>query len=134
MQSVGEGRSSAAEARSYLNAMTMRQNYWTLGAFCAAYCRVVSIHHAIEDAQLFPDLKAADESLEPILDRLRDEHEGIAKGLSDIDAALVATGGDEERLHDTEGVVNHVSDPFLAHLNDEEEKLVEPIKRLGIKV
>lgn len=39
IQEVREGRSTAGEARSYLNAMTMRQNYWTLGAFCAAYCR-----------------------------------------------------------------------------------------------
>ena len=134
IQEVREGRSSAAEARSYLNAMTMRQNYWTLGAFCAAYCRVVSIHHAIEDAQLFPDLKAADQSLTPILDRLRHEHEGIAKVLSDIDAALVATVEDEERLDDTEEAVDHLSDPLLAHLKYEEEQLVEPIKRLGIKV
>jgi hemerythrin-like domain-containing protein len=134
IQEVREGRSGAAEARSYLNTMTMRQNYWTLGAFCAAYCRVVSIHHAIEDASLFPDLKAADQSLAPILNRLRDEHEGIAKVLSDIDAALVATMEDEERLDDTEEAVDHLSDTLLAHLEYEEEQLVEPITRLGIKV
>jgi hemerythrin-like domain-containing protein len=134
IQEVREGRSGAAEARSYLNTMTMRQNYWTLGAFCAAYCRVVSIHHAIEDASLFPDLKAADQSLAPILNRLRDEHEGIAKVLSDIDAALVATMEDEERLDDTEEAVDHLRDTLLAHLEYEEEQLVEPITRLGIKV
>jgi hemerythrin-like domain-containing protein len=134
IQEVREGRSSAAEARSYLNGMTMRQNYWTLGAFCAAYCRVVSIHHAIEDAQLFPDLKAADQSLTPILDRLRHEHEGIAKVLSDIDTALVAMVEDEERLDETEEAVDHLSDALLAHLKYEEEQLVEPIERLGIKV
>jgi hemerythrin-like domain-containing protein len=134
IQEVREGRSGASEARSYLNTMTMRQNYWTLGAFCAAYCRVVSIHHAIEDASLFPDLKAADQSLTPILDRLRDEHEGIAKVLGDIDAALVATMEDEERLNDTEEAVDHLSDTLLAHLKYEEEQLVEPIKRLGINV
>ena len=134
IQEVREGRSSAAEARSYLNAMTMRQNYWTLGAFCAAYCRVVSIHHAIEDASLFPDLKAADQSLAPILERLSDEHEGIAKVLSDIDAALVATVEDENRLDGTQAAVDHLSDALLAHLKYEEEQLVEPIGRLGIKV
>ena len=134
IQEVREGRSSASEARSYLNTMTMRQNYWTLGAFCAAYCRVVSIHHAIEDASLFPDLKAADQSIAPILDRLKHEHEGIAKVLSDIDTALVATVEDEERLDDTEEAVDHLSDALLAHLKYEEEQLVEPIERLGIKV
>jgi hypothetical protein len=42
IEEVRTGRSTASEARSYLSTMTMRQNYWTLGAFCAAYGRVVS--------------------------------------------------------------------------------------------
>lgn len=49
---VAVGRSSAAVARSLINEMSMRQNYWSLGAFCATYCRVLTIHHALEDANL----------------------------------------------------------------------------------
>lgn len=134
IQEVREGRSSAAEARSYINSMTMRQNYWTLGAFCAAYCRVVSVHHAIEDQQLFPDLKAADHSLEPVLERLQHEHEGIAKVLAEIDAGLVAMVEDEEGLDDAKSAVEHLSDALLAHLKYEEEQLLEPIGRLGIRI
>jgi hemerythrin-like domain-containing protein len=131
---VREGRSSAAEARSYINAMTMRQNYWTLGAFCAAYCRVVSVHHAIEDQQLFPDLRAADQSLGPVLARLQHEHEGIAEVLGEIDAGLVAMVEDEARLDEADTAVEHLSDALLAHLKYEEEQLLEPIGRLGIRI
>jgi alkanesulfonate monooxygenase SsuD/methylene tetrahydromethanopterin reductase-like flavin-dependent oxidoreductase (luciferase family) len=131
---VGEGRASAAEARSYLNQMTMRQNYWTLGAFCAAYCRVVSVHHAIEDEHMFPDLKAADQSLGPILDQLRREHEGIAEVLAEIDSALVAMVEDESRLGETQGAVDHLTEVLLAHLAREEAQLLEPIGRLSIRV
>ncbi len=134
IQEVRGGRTTAAEARSYLNTMTMRQNYWTLGAFCAAYCRVVSVHHAIEDQSLFPDLKAADQSLGPILERLQHEHEGIAKVLGDIDAALVAMVEDNERLDDTQAAVDHLSDALLAHLKYEEDQLLEPIGRLAIRI
>ncbi len=134
IEEVRGGRSTAAEARSYLNAMTMRQNYWTLGAFCAAYCRVVSVHHAIEDQQLFADLKAADQSLGPILERLRYEHEGIAKVLGEVDAALVAMVEDEKGLDDTQTAVEHLSDALLAHLRYEEDQLLEPIGRLAIRV
>ncbi len=134
IEEVREGRSTAADARSYLNNMTMRQNYWTLGAFCAAYCRVVSVHHAIEDQQLFEDLKAADQSLGPILERLRHEHEGIAEVLGQIDAALVAMVDDEKRLDDTEKSVEHLSDALLAHLKYEEDQLLEPIGRLAIRI
>ncbi len=112
----------------------MRQKYLTLGAFCAAYCRVVSVHHAIEDQQLFRDLKDADESLGPILERLQDEHEGIAKVLGEVDGALVAMVEDERRLDETQTAVDHLSDALLAHLKYEKEQLLEPIGRLAIRV
>jgi hemerythrin-like domain-containing protein len=131
---VREGRSTAAEARSYLNTMTMRQNYWTLGAFCAAYCRVVSVHHAIEDQQLFRDLEDADMSLGPVLARLKHEHEGIAEVLREVDAALVAMVADEQRLDETQTAVDHLSEALLAHLKYEEEQLLEPIDRLAIQI
>jgi hemerythrin-like domain-containing protein len=129
---VREGRSTAAEARSYLNTMTMRQNYWTLGAYCAAYCRVVSMHHAIEDQQLFRDLEDADTSLGSVIARLKREHEGIAEVLGEVDAALVAMVGDEQRLDETQTAVDHLSEALLAHLKYEEEQLLEPIGRLAI--
>jgi hemerythrin-like domain-containing protein len=131
---VREGRSTAAEARSYLNTMTMRQNYWTLGAFCAAYCRVVSMHHAIEDQQLFRDLESADTSLGSVLARLKHEHEGIAEVLRRVDAALVAMVADEQRLDETQTAVDHLSEALLAHLKYEEEQLLEPIGRLAIRI
>jgi alkanesulfonate monooxygenase SsuD/methylene tetrahydromethanopterin reductase-like flavin-dependent oxidoreductase (luciferase family)/hemerythrin-like domain-containing protein len=131
---VADGRTSAARARTYLNRMTMRQNYWTLGAFCAAYCRVVSVHHAIEDEHMFPDLRAADQSLGPILDRLREEHEGIAAVLAEIDAALVSMVEDEDRLDGARGAVDHLSDILLAHLRREEDELLGPIGRLSIRI
>lgn len=34
---VDSRRAAVADARSYLNQMTLRQNYWTLGAFCSGY-------------------------------------------------------------------------------------------------
>ncbi len=114
--------------------MTMRQNYWTLGAFCTAYCRVVSVHHAIEDQQLFPDLKAADQSLGPVLERLHTDHEAIAKLLAEIDEALVAMIEDDHRLDRTQGAVARLSEALLAHLALEEDSLLEPIGRLAIRV
>jgi hypothetical protein len=114
--------------------MTIRQNAWTLGAFCAAYCRVVSVHHAIEDEQLFPDLKAADQALAPILERLRHEHEGIAGRLEEVDAALVAMIEDDRRIDGTRDAVDRLGDVLVAHLRFEEDQLLGPIGRLSIRV
>src|SRR5688500_3143877 len=134
IRDVRRGAAEPAEARSYLNQMAMRQNYWTLGAFCAAYCRVLSMHHAIEDQRMFPDLRRGDESLGPVLDRLAAEHEVIARVLDEVDRALVAMVADESRLDGTEEAVDRLADALLTHLQDEEDALLGPIGRLGLTV
>jgi len=134
MDQVAAGRTSAAAARSHLHQMTMRQNYWTFGAFCAAYCRVVTVHHAIEDAHLFRDLRRADPSLTPVLERLSEEHEAIAARITDLDAALVAVIGDEGRLDDATAAVDRLAAALLPHLQVEEDHLLGPITALGIQV
>ena len=79
-------------------------------------------------------LKAADQSLAPVIERLQHEHEGIAKVLAAVDAALVATVEDEEQLDGAQSAVEHLSDALLAHLQYEEDNLLEPIGRLAIQV
>src|SRR5205823_4425946 len=56
LDQVRRGLLSAGVARSGLHAMTIRQNNWTLGAYCASYCRIVNGHHALEDSGVFPHL------------------------------------------------------------------------------
>ena len=55
---VREGSLDAVSARSAINEMTMRQNDWTMGAYCASYCRIVTGHHSLEDEAIFPHLCA----------------------------------------------------------------------------
>jgi hemerythrin-like domain-containing protein len=95
---------------------------------------VVTVHHAIEDAHLFRDLRRADPSLGPVLDRLADEHQAIAARITDLDAALVAMIDDPARLDDAEAAVDRLADALLPHLRVEEDQLLDPIDRLGIRV
>ena len=131
---VAVGRSSAAAARSLINEMSMRQNYWSLGAFCATYCRVLTIHHAIEDANLFADLKSRDRELAPVIERLSEEHEVVAAVLTRLDAALVAMVDDEEHFSRVQVEVERLTDILLSHLAYEEQELLGPIARLGIGI
>jgi hemerythrin-like domain-containing protein len=131
---VAVGRSSAAVARSLINEMSMRQNYWALGAFCATYCRVLTIHHAIEDSNLFVDLESRDAELGPVIERLSEEHEVVAAVLTRLDAALVAMIDDPQQLTMVQTEVERLSDVLLSHLDYEEEELLGPIARLGIRI
>ena len=131
---VAAGHSTAAVARSLINEMSMRQNYWSLGAFCATYCRVLTIHHAIEDSNLFVDLRSRDESLGPVIERLSEEHEVVAAVLTRLDAALVAMVENPQNLGTVQNEVDRLTDVLLSHLDYEEAELLAPIARLGIRI
>ncbi|MEQ4716944.1 LLM class flavin-dependent oxidoreductase [Nonomuraea sp. B19D2] len=129
---VAAGTLDAGAARSHINTMTMRQNNWTLGAYCESYCRLVTMHHSAEDAMVFPNLRRAEPGLAPVLDRLQEEHHAIHKVIERVDRALVAFVGDPAGLADLRTTVDLLTDTLLSHLSYEERELVEPLARHGI--
>ncbi|WP_308119413.1 LLM class flavin-dependent oxidoreductase [Streptomyces sp. JJ38] len=128
------GRDEPAAARSLLNTMTLRQNYWSLGAFCATYCRLVTNHHLLEDEVMFPRLREAEPDLAPVLDRLEKEHDLIAGLIVRLDLALVAMVDDPSRLEEVRRVLDRLGECLLSHLSYEEEQLLGPIAEHSVVV
>ncbi|WST73073.1 hemerythrin domain-containing protein [Streptomyces uncialis] len=131
---VAAGRQDAASARSLINSLTLRQNYWTLGSFCTAYSRTLTTHHTIEDQFMFPELREKQDSLGPVVERLEQEHEVIAEALSRLDAALVTLVQDDSRMGEVQDLTQVLDRILTSHLDYEEEELVEPLDRLRINV
>lgn len=131
---VADGGLSPAAARSLINRMTVRQNYWTLGAFCAQYCRVVTVHHTIEDRHMFPALRREDEALSAVLDRLQEEHQIIAEVVERFDRGLVALIEDPSGIAGVRKFANELGDALLSHLAYEEDELLGPLGRSSILV
>ena len=128
---VQDGAMTAGAARSALNDMALRQNDWALGAFCSRYCGIVTQHHGIEDASVFPHLEQNDPKLPPVIRRLTQEHLVIHDAIQAVDAALVhhinhADGFD--RIH---AAIDFLTDSLRSHLSYEEQELVEPLARIG---
>ena len=128
---VRDGALSAGEARSALNTMALRQNDWTLGAFCARYCFAVASHHGLEDDAVFPHLIRSDPGLGPVIERLGDEHLVIHDAIEGVDAALVHHIGNPEDFTGLQRALDLLTDALLSHLSYEEHELVEPLARLG---
>ena len=128
---VREGTISAADARSELNEMALRQNNWTLGAFCARYCAVVAQHHGLEDDAIFPHLARSEPELAPVIDRLVDEHVVIGDAIQRVDRALVGHIADPTDFTPIQEAIDFLTDALLSHLSYEEQQLVEPLARLG---
>jgi hypothetical protein len=132
VEQVAEGAVDVAAARSEINTMTMRQNNWTLGAYCESFCRVVTMHHTLEDRTLYPQLRRGDARLGPVLDRLTEEHRVIHDVLERVDAALVATVSDPNGITELASAVDLLTDTLLSHLSYEERELVEPMARMPL--
>lgn len=139
LEQVRRGHLSVGAARSVVNTMTMRQNNWTLGAYCESYCRVVTGHHTLEDASVFPHLRRSDPSLGPVLDRLHEEHEVIHDVLEQFDRALVRLVGSDgsgqagaEVLDGVQASLDLLTDTLLSHLAYEERELIGPLSRHGL--
>jgi Luciferase-like monooxygenase/Hemerythrin HHE cation binding domain len=129
---VAAGSLDAGEARNEISKLTMRQNQWTVGAYCESYCRLVGLHHTIEDASLFTGLRRMDGRLAPVTGRLSEEHEVIAGLLSRVDAALVALVTDPVRgMPAVRAAVDLLTDALLSHLSYEERQILEPLARFG---
>ncbi len=131
VEQVREGSMEVGQARSVINAMTMRQNDWTLGAYCARYCTMVTSHHTREHVAIFPHLRAAEPGLAPVIDRLEAEHVVIHHTLERLDAGLIGLlrePGDFTMLDDA---LAYLVDAMNSHLAYEEREIVEPIARHG---
>ena len=129
---VADGALDVAAARSAISRLTLRQNAWSVGAYCASYCRVVTVHHTIEDVRMFPGLRAEDERLGPVLDRLAAEHRVIHGLLEAVDQALVSLVTDPTALTPLTRALDRLSERLRSHLQYEEEQLVGPLNRYGI--
>ncbi len=62
----------------------------SLGAHCLTFCAAVSRHHRGEDAELFPQVVAADPALAAAVDQLQHDHNLIGFLLRDLTAAVQA--------------------------------------------
>jgi alkanesulfonate monooxygenase SsuD/methylene tetrahydromethanopterin reductase-like flavin-dependent oxidoreductase (luciferase family) len=129
---VAAGSLDVATARTEINKLTMRQNQWTVGAYCESYCRLVGLHHTLESTALFPGLARLDSRLAPVTARLHAEHEVIAGVLSRVDSALVSLVTDPVRgMPSVRAAVDLLTDALLSHLSYEEYQLLEPLARFG---
>jgi deazaflavin-dependent oxidoreductase (nitroreductase family) len=88
---------------------------------CLTLCQGLHGHHSKEDEHLFPGLESRDPALAPVLDRLREEHQVIARLLEQLQSVLRA---DDLAPAALLAEVERLTRELEAHLDYEEEQLV----------
>lgn len=92
---------------------------------------VVTRHHGLEDGAIFPHLRQSDAELEPVIDRLAEEHLAIHDAIEAVDRALVHQLQNPGELDGLQGAIDLLTGALLSHLSYEERELVEPLARHG---
>ncbi len=131
VESVESGAVTPSDAVTSLDQFALRQNNWTIGAYCAAYYRMIALHHGLEYSDVFPHLRTCEEQLEPVIDRLSEEHHVIHDVLARLDRALVELVANPNDFKELRRATDILTDALLSHLAYEERDLVEPLARYG---
>ncbi|MGW4793302.1 nitroreductase/quinone reductase family protein [Nonomuraea sp. NPDC004297] len=88
---------------------------------CLTMCQGLHVHHSHEDRFVFPAMEGRYPELAPVMERLRAEHETIARLLDELRTLLAAP---DVPPADLLGEVNRLTGELEAHLDYEEKHLV----------
>ncbi|QWC85860.1 hemerythrin domain-containing protein [Nocardioidaceae bacterium] len=133
-----DGVGAVADVRAAMHRMGLTQAYQQLGSFCGQLCRAVEAHHRIEDAHLYPALRAADRDgvhgLEPVLDRLAAEHVVVHEALEDFDGIARGAQADPSRLTELAEAYAALRALVESHFAYEEEQIGLPLAVHGVRI
>jgi len=102
MEEVIAGEANPGAMPEAIAAMPMVSNYRLFGTLCGRECRMLSLHHMIEDQSMFPALRqesarAGSDGLRKVMDRLTQEHDVIHRLLDVVYKAAVAAAAEPGR-------------------------------------
>ena len=76
-------------------------------------------------------LVRSDRALEPVIERLTDEHLVIHDAIQAVDRSLVRHMSHPDDFEPIQAALDFLADALLSHLSYEEHEIVEPLARLG---
>ncbi|SEG29203.1 Hemerythrin HHE cation binding domain-containing protein [Nonomuraea solani] len=134
MRQVQDAVEQVASELPAIDRLTVRQNHWTLGTFCATFCRLLTVHHTVRNETMFPALLERDPALAPVIKKLEQEHEVIAELLTRLDEACLEMLRNPARIDLVRIRADRLADVLSSHFAYEEAELAEPIARLEVCV
>lgn len=113
----------APEIKAGIESLAANGPLWHLRVNCLHYCRFVHSHHSLESHAWFPALRAADESINPVVDKLEADHENVAGLLDEVEAAAAQLADTDSAEYRDRLVIalEQLAADLLMHLDYEEE-------------
>ena len=121
---------SAADIAGRIEALQTHSPIWTLQVNCLYHCRVVHMHHGIEDADMFPALRRSNPGLTAVVDKLEADHRAISGLLDEVEesATLLDDDGLNPARQRLVAALGRLEEDLLAHLAFEEESIAATMR------
>lgn len=119
----------AAEVRDGLIGLQTRGPLWQLRMGCLHYCQFVHGHHGLEDAALFPLVRANNPELAEAVAKLEADHRVVSDLLDAVEAEARRLGdadgdrGDDDARAALAAALDLLADTLLEHLAYEESTI-----------
>jgi hypothetical protein len=94
---------------------------------CLSFCAAIGTHHAGEDSQLLPALRAAAPELAPVIDNLIEDHALVAGLLRQLRELLAASPGPGALARELDGLTAILE----SHFGYEERRIARALDALG---
>lgn len=126
---VERGLGDPGALAGHVSSMAMIENYRRFGNLCGQECQLLTMHHMIEDHEIFPHLRGRSEGLRKVIDRLSAEHDVVHTLLERLEQAAAAFTAepDTARLAALREVFNALERVVISHFGYEERELEEAL-------
>jgi hypothetical protein len=136
IEAAAAGRIDPEELAARAGAVPVLDNYRRFGTLCGEHCRVIEIHHAIEDEWIFPELRERSEAMRAVTERLMQEHRVVHALLERLMAALEALTRDpgEDNFAAARDLYQAFEKTLASHFGYEEDAIGDALGVYGVGV
>jgi hypothetical protein len=122
----------ADQVRQEVQGLKRDSMLWRLQVECLRYCHFVHAHHNAEDGAFFPELRATNPAIGPVIDRLEGDHRRVSDDLDAVEAAAnsLADDGDDRARKAVVDALHALGENLLEHLAYEELSIESTVLRV----
>ena len=137
LRRIEAGDAPPEELRQIVLNAEMTQNFRAFGTICGQECRVLKMHHDIEEHSIFPELSARGSAeVRAVVDRLRAEHEVVHELIERLAAKADDLQGapDAAQFEEAGAIFDRLVAVVRSHFGWEESVLDEALGKLGVRI
>lgn len=131
--SFRDGTGDVDSVRAGVQGLAPSLSAQQVSGLCGQVCRFLTMHHTIEDQNLFPAV-ATLPAYAPVAQRLAEEHQVVHAHLERVDDLALAVLTDPARVDELVAAVADLRTDLESHFAYEEAEMTEPLGLLGLGV